>query len=304
MAFNCSQIIHHSLYIRDAERSLQFYQDVVGMELCHRIQVADCEHLLLGFGAAMRTKDSRIARAPHCLLHLICNPQHHFDNQERESGDPLGYWKIALAVADLNLAHQRLQQLGIRVSQPFQVPDVAYLCHFEDPDGYCIELIQHQFEQNHEALQPDPAFALQTPTAFSLITLRAKDPEASLAFYRDQLGLKLVSKQVVSHRGFTLYFLSCDDEPLPSNNVEDIVIREWLWQRPYAVLELQHVWGTQDEDHFEYLTGPETGFKSFSLLSDKLATAIHGRTDHAVFGCPSLTLKDPDGYQVEVFKAN
>jgi catechol 2,3-dioxygenase-like lactoylglutathione lyase family enzyme len=129
-----------------------------------------------------------------------------------------------------------------------------------------------------------------------------RDPQQSIAFYETQLGLRLVSKQVVAHRGFTLYFLSCDAEQPPSADIEEVGMREWLWQRPYALLELQHVWGTESESVDYYDTDPATGFRNFGLLSDTLATSIHGRRGHAVFNCPSLLIKDPDGYSVEVLK--
>ena len=271
------------------------------MKVQGRMSVDNQEYLFLGFDHAMRESCPMLSKAPQCVLQLVFDPKRRFDNKTSEKGS-IGYWKIALAVKDLNIAHGRLVDQGIKVNEPFQVPDVAYLCHCEDPDGYCIELIQHRFEQNHIDPIPDERLPLGTPVSFSLITCRVRDPLQSIAFYENYLGMRLVSKQVVAHRKFTLYFLSCDSEIPPSDDVEDIGIREWLWQRPYAFLELQHVWGTEQEQDFNYDTGPATGFRSIGMLSKSLATSIHGRTDHKVFKCPSMVLKDPDGYAVEVIK--
>lgn len=272
------------------------------MKLYSRLAIENREHLFLGFNAATREQYPMLAKSPHCLLQLIFDPAREFNNRRQQDARPIGYWKIALSVADLKIARGSLLEKGIKVNDPFQVPDVAYLCHCEDPDGYCIELIQHRFQQSHVDLAPDERFALATPTSFSLITLRVQEPQQSIAFYENHLGLRLVSKQVVAHRGFTLYFLSCDAEKPPSSDIEDIGMREWLWQRPYALLELQHVWGTENEPAGYYDVDRKTGFRGIGLLSKTLATSIHGRTDHAVFNCPSMVMKDPDGYSVEVLK--
>ena len=46
----------------------------------------------------------------------------------------------------------------------------SILCHFEDPDGYCIELIQHRMLDNHRARPANENYALGTETSFSLVT--------------------------------------------------------------------------------------------------------------------------------------
>ena len=79
--------------------------------------------------------------------------------------------------------------------------------------------------------------------------------------------MKLLSKQVVAGRGFTLYFLSCDEETPPSDNVEDIPLREWLWQRPYALIELQHQHGSEQSPEFAYRCDAGTGFDRIRLLA-------------------------------------
>jgi lactoylglutathione lyase len=108
-----------------------------------------------------------------------------------------------LAIADLEVARARLLRQGINVGEPVQVPDVAYLCHFEDPDGYYIELIQHRMLDNHLAQPANENYALGTETSFSLVTCRVKNPRLSIAFYEQTLGLWLISRQQVAHRGLT-----------------------------------------------------------------------------------------------------
>ena len=58
-------------------------------------------------------------------------------------------------------------------------------------------------------------------------------------FYRDTLGMKLLCREDVSVFGFHLYFLAftTDEPPNPDINAEEN--REWTYQRPCTVIELQ-----------------------------------------------------------------
>eukprot|EP00122_Pirum_gemmata_P011149 Pgem_evm1s10322 len=53
--------------------------------------------------------------------------------------------------------------------------------------------------------------------------------------------MKLLSIQPVRQYGFVLYFLAYTNESPPKTDLEAVENREWLWQRPYTVLELQCV---------------------------------------------------------------
>jgi catechol 2,3-dioxygenase-like lactoylglutathione lyase family enzyme len=77
------------------------------------------------------------------------------------------------------------------------------------------------------------------------ITLRCSNIEKSLEFYQEILGMKLLSIQQVEAYGFTLYFLAFTDETPPNEDLNSIEIREWLWQRPYTTIELQHIPGAK-----------------------------------------------------------
>ena len=73
--------------------------------------------------------------------------------------------------------------------------------------------------------------------------IRVADLESALAFYRDRLGMTLLSIQPVPAYGFTLYFLAFTEECPPNPDLEAVENREWLWQRPYTTHEFQHVSG-------------------------------------------------------------
>jgi hypothetical protein len=66
------------------------------------------------------------------------------------------YWKVTLAVPNIKLAHQQLTDKGISVGILRQFRDVGYLAHFQNPENFTIELIEHIFlgERRHEPTDP------------------------------------------------------------------------------------------------------------------------------------------------------
>ena len=298
------QISQHTLRISNAELSLPFYQDKLGMTLLAQRTIGDDSHYFLGFvapGEKLTASDSDPARWQSRsfleLVHSEAGPELDVKTQP-DSGE--GYWKIAISISELDIAHDRLIANGVEVDTPRQVGDIAYLCHFNDPDGYCIELIQHDFLQNHEPVAEDFAYALGSRPTFSLITYRVKDAEASLRFYTEELGLRLLSVQAVQARRFTLYFLACTDEVPPHADLEHVDNREWLWQRPYSMVELQHVWGTEESEDFSYRVGPGTGFVGISFATQNIQrfSGAEATQVDPVLEASTFTVFDPDGYAI------
>ena len=151
------------------------------------------------------------------------------------------YWKIGLAMPDVDLGRKRILTKNTNVTQPSQFLDIGYLCHLSDPDGFSIELLQHDFQKNFVQVITKENLVLGQDTLIGQITLRCSDIDESLRFYQDLLGMKLLSIQNVEQYGFSLYFLAYTNENPPEKDLNSINIREWLWKRPYTTLELQHV---------------------------------------------------------------
>ena len=151
------------------------------------------------------------------------------------------YWKIGITLPNVDRAFEQLSRAGIAVSRPRQFLDIGYMCHFRDPDGHHIELLQHTFAGRPRTSPGNPDLALGGGAQIGQITLRVTDVDAALAHYQGSLGMRLLSRQVVAGRDFTLYFLAFTDEMPPNQDIEAIENRPWLWQRPYTTLELQHL---------------------------------------------------------------
>lgn len=150
------------------------------------------------------------------------------------------YWKIAITLPNLDLAHKQLAQNGIAVSQPHQFQEIAYMSHLADPEGNIIELIQHTFAGKLRTSNGDASLPLAGGAQIGLVTLRTDDIDAEKRYFLDELGMVYLSRQAVSDRGFDLYFFAFTDETQPNPDVNSVENREWLWQRPYTTLEFQH----------------------------------------------------------------
>ena len=112
-----------------------------------------------------------------------------------------------------------------------------------DPDGYWVELVKRGENSG-----------IPYKYNFSQTMLRIRDPQKSLAFYRDKLGMKLVRESHYPDAKFSLYFLASSNAP---DNVEDA--RNLF----HPVLELTHNHGTEKDENFQHFTGNEDDRKGF-----------------------------------------
>ena len=149
------------------------------------------------------------------------------------------YWKTGITVDNLDATAAWLTEQGMEVSPPRQFRDIGYLAHITDPFGFPIELLQKGFEGNHKPANKDDGFGAQSTIAH--ITLRVTDLTRARTFFEHDLGMRLISVQPVMDFNFTLYFYCWSDEELPEPDPHSVNNREWLWHRPYTLIELQHI---------------------------------------------------------------
>lgn len=271
-------------------------------------------HYFLGFIDPYAVADAGtfdLSTSPCTLLELVHQPQHLLAlDTAINAENNAHYWKIGITLADVDNARAQLLAAGVEVSAAKQFLEVGYLCHLNDPDGYCVELLQHDFAQNHKAVAVDPAYRLGAAPTLGQITLRIGDPESSLGFYQDLLGMRLLGRQVIAPHQFTLYFLACTDDTPPNPDIDAVENREWLWQRPYTTLELLHVW----RDNWQGLirqTDADAGFRRISFATNELENLV-GRMAGAeveikqpvaldgMLNTATATLLDPDGNAVRL----
>ncbi len=140
--------------------------------------------------------------------------------------------------------------------------------------------------------------------------LRVRDPRASLAFYRDVLGMTLLQQLDFAEMKFSLYFLAYlkEGEAVPENPAERA---QFIFARE-TTLELTHNWGTEsDPDFAGYHSGNQEprGFGHLGVSVPDVAAACarfeelgvpfkKRPQDGAMKEIAFIT--DPDGYWIEI----
>lgn len=137
--------------------------------------------------------------------------------------------------------------------------------------------------------------------------LRIKEPQRSLAFYVDLVGMTLLDRYDFPKMKFSLYFLGCPAGPMPADVGERI---EWVFAQP-GLLELTHNWGAEDEPGLSYHNGNSEprgfGHIGLSVVDVDAVCARLERHDVAFVKRPNdgamkgiAFVKDPDGYWIEL----
>lgn len=233
------------LQVPDIAGLMDFYQSAFGMHTVH----SDKQSLSVGF--------------PDGTCQLVFHKADVPAFTERQNNF---YWKTGVTVKDLDKAVQFLDGAGIEVTRPHQFRDIGYLCHLKDPSGFTIELLQCGFKGREQSVPHGHPIGAQAN--FAHITLRVTDIVAAQHYFT-QLGMRLMSVQPVADYGFCLYFYGWTDETLPNPVLESVENREWLWARPYTLIELQHLQSTNATIHWQTTT--EAGIGGFSYRDTALA---------------------------------
>lgn len=126
------RILHTMIRVGDLDRSIEFYQDVLGMKLFSRKDFPGGKFTL----AFMGYQDPSEGH----VLELTYN----WDTSEYDLGD--GYGHIAIGVDDIYAICDRIKETGgkiVREPGPMQ-HGTTVLAFAEDPDGYKIELLEKE----------------------------------------------------------------------------------------------------------------------------------------------------------------
>ncbi|KAG0735523.1 hypothetical protein G6F62_005602 [Rhizopus arrhizus] len=142
---------------------------------------------------------------------------------------------------------------------------------------------------------------------FNHTMIRVKDPKASIKFYTEVIGMKLITSADYEQSKFTLYFLAFIDS-VPESEEEK---KKLAFSIP-GVLELTHNWGTENEADFAYANGNTDngrGFGHIAIVVDNIEKACERFESLGVKFIKKLTdgkmkniafIADPDNYWIEV----
>lgn len=147
---------------------------------------------------------------------------------------------------------------------------------------------------------------------FNQTMLRIKNPEVSIPFYTDVLGMTLFRKLDFPKMSFSLYFLGFHrpgEDPIPKN----VLARTEYTFRRNALLELTHNWGTErDKSFYHNGNSDPRGFGHIGVSVPNVYAAcerfeelgvkfIKRPDDGKMKGLAFIS--DPDGYWIEILEA-
>jgi len=205
-----------------------------------------------------------------------------------------GFGHIAFNTDDVDVSCEILEKAGVLFQKKPNEGRMKGLAFALDPDGYWVEIVKRT-----------PGTNFKLPYNLSQTMIRVKDPAKSIPFYRDVLGMTLVSERHMSD--FSLFFLAQipKGEPVPSDF-------HAMWDQ---VLELTHNHGTESNPTFSYHNGNDEpkGFGHLAFLVDDINAACADLESKGYTFKKKPTegtikdiafVYDPDGYWVEIVKRN
>jgi len=133
-------IAYVNLRVGNLEKSIQFYQDILGMQLQRTVDNDEYRYSLAWLGF------SKLGEGTGSGVELTYN----WDTSQYELGN--GFGQIVLAVDDVYATADQIKQRGwslTREAGPVK-GGTSVIAFLEDPDGYRIELIQ--------PIKPDSSF--------------------------------------------------------------------------------------------------------------------------------------------------
>jgi catechol 2,3-dioxygenase-like lactoylglutathione lyase family enzyme len=186
-----------SLTVSDMDKSVDFYTRVLTFEKIADREVAgaDYEHLLGVFGLRLRAVRLRLGNEYIELVQFLAPRGRPFPVDSRSNDR--WFQHIAIIVSDMRGAYSRLRSFNVEhaSSGPQRLPDWNPAAggieafYFRDPDGHYLEIL---------AFPPGKGLAKWHDSNGRLFlgidhtAIVVSDTAASLQFYRDSLGLRVV----------------------------------------------------------------------------------------------------------------
>jgi catechol 2,3-dioxygenase-like lactoylglutathione lyase family enzyme len=182
--------------VSDLDRSLDFYTQVLHFHKEWETELSgdDIEHLKGVFGARVRVARLRLGSEELELSEYLA-PQGRPLPQDSRSND-LWFQHIAIVVSDMDQAYRWLREHHVQhvSSGPETLPawnpqaGGIQAFYFRDPDGHVLEVI------HFPAGKGDPRWQQPGSDMFLGVdhtAIAVSNTDASLAFYRDQLGMHI-----------------------------------------------------------------------------------------------------------------
>lgn len=297
---------HTMLRVKDPQRSIDFYR-LLGLTQIDKISQPEAN-----FDLYFLAYDGPSARSPQQhwtdregVLELTHNygteddPNFKIANGNEEPGK--GYGHIAISVDNIQAACQRLEDAAVPFQKKLTDGKMRTIAFAQDPDSYWVEIIpQKPLKETENVNQTDTQSYRLNHTM-----IRVKDPDVSLKFYLDVMGMTLMRTLEMKDAKFNLYFLGYGEVPAETDEGVSPVARH------EGILELTWNFGTEKEEGRVYHDGntEPKGFGHICVAVDDLNAACGYLEDKKVSWKKRLTdgrmktvafVLDPDGYWIEI----
>jgi len=312
--YHCSW--HHTmLRVKDPSVSVPFYEKNFGMKEVARHKFDQMKFtihfLAILSDEAKAPADPESKEAKDFLFHFKGTVIELTHNHGSENDPNLkynngnvepnrGFGHIAFNCDDVYASCAQLERNGVKFQKKPDEGRMKGLAFALDPDGYWLEIVRRDMK-------------FTTEFNLSQTMMRIKDPEKSIPFYTNIIGMKLVMEKHFIESKFSLYFLASlpkEITPPDPKSEEAAVFVKQLWN---PVLELTHNHGTESDPNFKYHSGNEEpkGFGHIAFLLDDLDSACADLEKHNVQFKKKPTegsirniafVLDPDGYWIELAK--
>ena len=136
---------HVAVIVKDIEKSIEFYRDILGLELLYTSS-AEGEELSKGVGLENASLKIAMFRAGNTLIELTAYIKPKGRTQDRLPCD-LGQMHVAFKVKNLMKLYEELKNKGVQFNTPPNIvkegPMKGWVwTYFRDPDGALLELVE------------------------------------------------------------------------------------------------------------------------------------------------------------------
>ncbi|WP_382307996.1 VOC family protein [Herbiconiux sp. UC225_62] len=150
--------VHHTaIIVRDLDRSIYFYHDVLGLELSQEpSDWMEGEALARGTGVpGARLRNALLRIGSDATLELLEYANRPADNDRPIQQNYLGAMHIALRVDDITAKKAELERHGVEFLAEVNGFDDGALAgwrwvYFHDPDGISLELVEVAYSNEYE----------------------------------------------------------------------------------------------------------------------------------------------------------
>ena len=138
-----SNIRHTGIVVKDLEKSLNFYRDMLGFQISKQMEeTGNCLEAILALKGVKITTVKMMA--PDKQMIELLQYQSHIKKEELREICDIGISHIALTVSDLDSDYEKLRKKGIQFNAPPQISDDGHVkvTFCRAPEGTFIELVE------------------------------------------------------------------------------------------------------------------------------------------------------------------